>query len=99
MIDTQYSEVATQKWVKTAFLNGDLDEEIYMLQPEGCSVSGQENKVRKLVKSLYCLKQEPKQWHEKLDQVLLSGNFFYVDVKKCVYTKVVNDDCVMLVCG
>ena len=47
--------------VKTAFLNGDLDEEIYMVQPEGCSVSSQENKVCKLVKSLYGLKQAPKQ--------------------------------------
>ncbi|KZV33478.1 hypothetical protein F511_38517 [Dorcoceras hygrometricum] len=47
--------------VKTAFLNGDLEEEIYMEQPEGFSAPGQENKVCKLVKSLYGLKQEPKQ--------------------------------------
>ena len=46
--------------VKTAFLNGDLEEEIYMEQPEGCVVSGQENKVCKLLKSLYGLKQAPK---------------------------------------
>ncbi|CAM8902544.1 unnamed protein product [Rhodiola kirilowii] len=38
--------------VKTAFLNGDLDEEIYMEQPEGCIVPGQKRKVCKLVKSL-----------------------------------------------
>ncbi|XP_073024339.1 secreted RxLR effector protein 161-like [Primulina eburnea] len=38
--------------VKTAFLNGDLEEEIYMEQPKGFSATGQENKVRKLVKSL-----------------------------------------------
>ncbi|CAM8986915.1 unnamed protein product [Rhodiola kirilowii] len=46
--------------VKTAFLNGDLEEEIYMEQPEGCRVSGQERKVCKLVKSLYGLNQTPK---------------------------------------
>lgn len=46
--------------VKTAFLNGDLDEEIYMEQPEGIIVPGQEKKVCKLVKSLYDLKQVPK---------------------------------------
>ena len=39
--------------VKTSFLNGDLEEEIYMDQPEGFSALGQENKVCKLVKSLY----------------------------------------------
>ena len=46
--------------VKTTFLNGDLDEEIYMEQPEGFIVPGQENKVCRLVKSLYGLKQAPK---------------------------------------
>lgn len=46
--------------VKTAFLKGDLDEEIYMSQPEGCVVSGAEHKVCKLVKSLYSLKYAPK---------------------------------------
>ena len=47
--------------VKTAFLNGDLEEEIYMEQPEGFVVPGQERKVCKLVKSLYGLKQAPLQ--------------------------------------
>ena len=42
--------------VKTAFLNGDLDEEIYMEEPEGFVLFGNENKVCKLIKSLYGLK-------------------------------------------
>ena len=46
--------------VKTVFLNGDLDEEIYMEQPEGFIIPGQEKKVCQLVKSLYRLKQAPK---------------------------------------
>ncbi|CAM8956673.1 unnamed protein product [Rhodiola kirilowii] len=47
--------------VKTAFLNGDLEEEIYMKQLEGFIMPGQEHKVCKLVKSLYGLKQAPMQ--------------------------------------
>ena len=47
--------------VKTAFLNGDLEEEIYMYQLEGFVELGQESKVCKLTKSLYSLKQAPKQ--------------------------------------
>jgi hypothetical protein len=47
--------------VKTGFLNRELDEEIYMDQPEGFITDGQENKVCMLIKSLYGLKQAPKQ--------------------------------------
>ena len=46
--------------VKITFLNGDLEEEIYMKQPEGFSAQGQEKKVCKLVKSFYGLKQASK---------------------------------------
>ena len=61
--------------VKTAFLNGDLDEEIYMEQPEGFVVPGQEKKFCQLVKSLYGLKQAPMQWHEKFDSVMMTNGF------------------------
>ncbi|KAL0374359.1 UNVERIFIED_CONTAM: Retrovirus-related Pol polyprotein from transposon TNT 1-94 [Sesamum radiatum] len=73
--------------VKTAFLNGELDEEIYMEQPEGFVVPGQEKKVCRLVKSLYGLKQAPKQWHEKFDRTMLSNGFKINECDKCVYVK------------
>ena len=73
--------------VKIAFLNGDLNEEIYMEQPEGFSAPGQEMKVCRLVKSLYGLKQAPKQWHEKFDNVMLSHGFKINGCDKCVYVK------------
>ena len=47
------------------FLNGDLEEEIYMTRPEGFVGVGQDNKVYKLRKSLYGLKKTPKRWYEK----------------------------------
>ncbi|GKE64808.1 zinc finger, CCHC-type containing protein, partial [Tanacetum coccineum] len=68
-------------------LNGDLDEEVYMMQPEGYVMSGNEHKVCKLVKSLYGLKQAPKQWHQKFDEVVLSSGFLLNQSDKCVYSK------------
>ena len=72
--------------VKTTFLNGNLDEEVYMDQPEGFVLPGNERKVCKLVKSLYGLKQAPKQWHEK-DTVILANGFKHNGADKCVYSK------------
>ena len=82
--------------VKIAFLNGDLEEEIYMLQPEGCIIPRQENKVCKLNKSLYRLKKSSKQWHEKFDNALLENEFLSVEVDKCVYTKCTGKECVII---
>jgi len=67
-----------------------------MTQPERCVVPGQENKVCKLLKSLYGLKQAPKQWHEKLDNVLLCDGFSPNDADKCVYSKSENGECVII---
>ncbi|GJX85145.1 zinc finger, CCHC-type containing protein, partial [Tanacetum coccineum] len=79
--------VIYQMDVKTAFLNGDLEEEVYMKQPEGFVMPGNEHKVCKLVKSLYGLKQAPKQWHQKFDEVVLSNGFHLNQSDKCVYSK------------
>ena len=73
--------------VKTAFLNEDLEEEMYLEQPEGFIVPGQEQKVCRLIKSLYGLKQAPKQWHAKFDKVMLSNGFKIDECDKCVYVK------------
>ena len=82
--------------VKTAFLNGDLDEEIYMEQPEGFIAPGQEKKVCKLVKSLYGLKQAPKQWHEKFDHTMITSGFKINECDKCVYVKETENGYVIL---
>ncbi|KAL9447409.1 hypothetical protein AB3S75_014971 [Citrus x aurantiifolia] len=82
--------------VKTAFINGDLDEEIYMDQPEGFIAPGQENKVCKLVKSLYGLKQVPKQWHEKFDHTMITSGFKINECDKCVYVKETENGYVIL---
>jgi transposase InsO family protein len=61
--------------VKTAFLNGDLEEDIYMVQPEGFVQQGNEHLVCKLQKSLYGLKQSPRAWYQKIDTFLLAHGF------------------------
>jgi hypothetical protein len=70
-----FSLYVHQMDVKTAFLDGDLDEEVYIEQPEGFIMHGHEKKVCKLVKLLYGLKQAPKQWYEKFYYVILSHGF------------------------
>ncbi|RVX02449.1 Retrovirus-related Pol polyprotein from transposon TNT 1-94 [Vitis vinifera] len=61
-----YTEIFSPLDVKTTFLHGDLEEDFYMIQPEGFIVQGQENLVCKLRKSLYGLKQAPRQWYKSL---------------------------------
>ena len=61
--------------VKTAFLNGNLEEEIYMEQPKGFVQRGHEHLVCKLTKSLYGLKQASRAWYQKIDASLLGLGF------------------------
>ena len=61
--------------VKTAFLNGMLEEEIFMEQPEGFVAPGKEHLVCKLERSLYGLKQAPRAWYERLHAHLVKQQF------------------------
>ena len=70
-----YGLIVHQMDVKKAFLNRELEEEIYMDQPDRFIANGQEGKVCKLLKPLYGLKQAPKGWHEKFDRTLTSAGF------------------------
>nr|GEV98165.1 zinc finger, CCHC-type [Tanacetum cinerariifolium] len=90
--------VIHQMDVKTTFLNGDLDEKVYMKQPKGFVMPGNEHKVCKLVKSLYGLKQAPKQWHQKFDEVVLSSGFHLNQSDKCVYSKFDNSGKGVIIC-
>lgn len=61
--------------VKSAFLNGDLKEEIFIDQPDGFVKKNAESKVYLLKKALYGLKQAPRAWYSKLDDYLLKLGF------------------------
>ena len=71
--------------VKTAFLNGNLEEEVYMKQPEGFSSSGGEHLVCKLKKSIYELKQASRQWYLKFHNVISSFGFTKNIMDQCIY--------------
>lgn len=71
--------------VKTAFLYGDLDEELYMAQPKSFEVKGKEHMVCRLKKSLYGLKQAPRQWYFKFDGFMQEKEFAHCESNHCVY--------------
>ncbi|KAJ4736375.1 Transposon Ty1-NL2 Gag-Pol polyprotein [Rhynchospora pubera] len=71
--------------VKTTFLHGDLEEEIYMVQPEGFEIRGKEGLVCKLKKSLYGLKQAPRQWYKKFDKFMCDHAFKRSGMDHCCY--------------
>ncbi|XP_028072575.1 pre-mRNA-splicing factor ATP-dependent RNA helicase DEAH10-like [Camellia sinensis] len=73
--------------VKTTFLHGDLEEEIYMEQPEGFKVKGKENLVCKLKKSLYGLKLAARQWYKKFDSFMVNHDYKRTTSDHCVFVK------------
>ncbi|KAH9753489.1 Integrase catalytic domain-containing protein [Citrus sinensis] len=81
----EYELELAQLDVKMAFLHGDLEEEIYMIQPCGFRVAGKENHVCRLIKSLYGLKQSPRQWYKRFDQFIQGQKFTRSEHDHCVY--------------
>lgn len=73
--------------MKTAFLHGELDEEIYMTQPEGYVEKGKGDWVCLLRKSLYGLKQSPRQWNQKFNEFMKKVGFTRSCHGQCVYIK------------
>lgn len=73
--------------VKTAFLNGDIKEEVYVMQPEGFVKKGKEKLVYKLFKALYGLRQAPRAWYSKLNSCLQGLGFVRCPYEHAVYTK------------
>ena len=78
--------------VKTAFLHGNLEEEIYMLQPEGFKQKGKENLVCRLNKSLYGLKQAPRCWYKRFDSFIIGLGYNRLHADPCAYYKRFGDN-------
>jgi len=81
----QYELELDQLDVKTVFLHGDLEEEIYMSQPMGFKNIGKENMVYKLKKSLYGLIQSLRQWYKSFDSFIREKRYTCSHYDPCVY--------------
>ena len=79
----------------TAFLYGELEEEIFMHQPEGFEVPGKEGHVCKLIKSLYGLKQSPRQWYKRFDAFVTAHGLTNSSYDSCVYFKKCDDGSIL----
>ena len=83
--------------VKTAFLNGNLLEDVYMTQPEGFVDPKHPKKVCKLQRSIYGLKQASRSWNLRFDEVVKEFDFIKNEDEPCVYKKVSGSIVVFLV--
>src|SRR3954462_1433054 len=73
--------------VKTAFLNGNIEEELYMIQPKGFVDPKDVNKVCKLQRSIYGLKQASRSWNLRFDEVIKGFGFVQTYGEACIYKK------------
>ena len=87
ILAAKYGLIVYQMDVKTAFLTGKLDEDIYMAQPDGFSDTANPDYVCKLQRSLYGLKQSPRMWNKTIDDFMLGLKFKKCDSDHCVYMK------------
>lgn len=84
--------------VKSAFLHGELEEEVYIDQPPGYVKHGHENQVYKLKKALYGLKQAPRAWYSRIDAYFAKEGFLKCPYEHTLYTKFGVDGKILIVC-
>ncbi|MDM1625954.1 hypothetical protein HX072_24885, partial [Escherichia coli] len=83
--------------VKNAFLHGDLQEEVYMMQPPGYESDAHPNFVCRLRKALYGLKQAPRAWSNKIGEYLVTNGFQKFNANFSLYVKRTDRGIILLV--
>ena len=83
--------------VKSAFLNGILEEEVYVEQPLGYEVKGEEDKVLRLKKALYGLKQAPRAWNSKIDKYFQEKKYMKCPYEHALYIKMQGES-ILIIC-
>jgi transposase InsO family protein len=102
LIRTIIALAAKMKWklhqmdVKTAFLNGVIEEEVYIEQPQGFEVEDRKSHVYRLKKALYGLKQAPRAWYGRIDSFLTSLGFTKSKADSNIYFKIMDNEPVIL---
>ena len=76
--------------VDTAFLNADIDEDIWVKIPEGTKLATNDDGIYKFKKSLYGLKQASRNWNNDINQYLIDNGFTRLEADPCIYETVVN---------
>ncbi|KAL8087732.1 hypothetical protein AgCh_037766 [Apium graveolens] len=84
--------------VKSTFLNGYLEEEVYIEQPPGYVQKGQEDKVYRLKKAFYGLKQAPRAWNTRVDEYFQKNGFVKSPYEHALYTKTNSREDIMIMC-
>ena len=84
--------------VKSTFLNGTLEEEVFVKQPPGFEIKGEEDKVFRLYKALYGLKQAPRAWNKRIDSFLVKQGFHKCEKEYGVYVKKSDKDDLIIMC-
>ena len=83
--------------VKTTFLNGEIEEEVYIDQPERFITHEKNSHLYKLIKALYGLKQAPKAWYERIDSYLTKSGYSKNGADPNLYFKINGDAMIILV--
>ena len=93
LISSQEDVALVQMDVKTTFLHGDMEEDIYMSQPAGFTAMGEDSHlVCRLKKSLYGLKQAPRMWYQKFDSYIRQLGYHRYDSDPCMYIRQLADE-------
>jgi hypothetical protein len=101
-IRTIIALVANMKWklhhmdMKTTFLNGVIEEEVYIEKPQGFEVEDRKSHVYKFKKALYGLKKDPRAWYGHIDSFLMSLVFTKSKKDSNLYFKIMNNEPVIL---
>ena len=83
--------------IKTTFLNGELQEEVYVTQPASFVKPSQDHQVCCLNKALYGLKQAPKPWYQKIHMYLTSKGFTNNSIESTMHTLKDGDDLLIVI--